>query len=109
MADAHGSGFWIAGRLTRPVLRWVSSTLTALPPSPDCTGRLGGDEFALLLPGLSAGRGARRRRPHRRRAGRAHRRHRRVACHPADGATGDELHRHADADLYRRKSSTRSG
>jgi GGDEF domain-containing protein len=55
MADAHGSGFWIAGRLTRPVLRWVSSTLTALPPSPDCTGRLGGDEFALLLPGLSAG------------------------------------------------------
>jgi GGDEF domain-containing protein len=32
-----------------------------------------------------------------------------VACHPADGATGDELHRHADADLYSRKLSTRAG
>ena len=91
------------------LLRWVGSTLKGLLRGSDATGRLGGDEFALLLPGLAAGEahavadrtvaalaeriGAT--------AG--------VACHPADGETGDELHRHADAELYRRKASTRAG
>jgi diguanylate cyclase (GGDEF)-like protein len=91
------------------LLRWVGSTLQALLRGSDATGRLGGDEFALLLPGLGAAEanavaertvaalaeriGAT--------AG--------VACHPADGATGDALHRHADADLYSRKLSTRAG
>jgi diguanylate cyclase (GGDEF)-like protein len=91
------------------LLRWVGSTLKALLRGSDATGRLGGDEFALLLPGLA---------PHEARAvadrtvaalaeriGAAIG----VACHPADGLTGDELHRHADDELYRRKASTRAG
>jgi diguanylate cyclase (GGDEF)-like protein len=85
------------------LLRWVGTTLKALLRGSDATGRLGGDEFALLLPGLGAGEahtvadrtvaalaeriGAT--------AG--------VACHPADGADGDALHRHADIELYARK------
>ena len=32
-----------------------------------------------------------------------------VACHPADGADGDELLRHADSDLYAAKAQYRAG
>jgi diguanylate cyclase (GGDEF)-like protein len=85
------------------LLRWVGSTLKALLRSSDATGRLGGDEFALLLPGLDAGEA--RAVADRTVAALAERIGVAVgvACHPADGATGDELHRHADADLYSRK------
>ena len=91
------------------LLRWVGSTLKALLRSSDATGRLGGDEFALLLPGLSAGEA--RAVADRTLAALAERigATAGVACHPADGATGDELHRHADAELYRRKSITPAG
>ncbi len=91
------------------LLRWVGSTLKALLRSSDATGRLGGDEFALLLPGLSAGEA--RAVADRTQAALAERigATAGVACHPADGATGDALHRHADAELYRRKSITPAG
>src|SRR5262245_59987316 len=90
------------------LLRWVGSTLKALLRSSDATGRLGGDEFALLLPGLSAGEA--RAVADRTVAALAERIGAAigVACHPADGLTGDELHRHADAELYRGKTSTRA-
>jgi diguanylate cyclase (GGDEF)-like protein len=89
------------------LLRWVGSTLKALLRGTDATGRLGGDEFALLLPGLSAGEA--RAVADRTVAALAERIGAAVgvACHPADGTTADELHRHADADLYRGKTSTR--
>jgi diguanylate cyclase (GGDEF)-like protein len=86
------------------LLRWVGSTLQALLRGSDVTGRLGGDEFALLLPGVS---GAEARVIADRtvaalaeRVGSAAG----VACHPADGADEDALHRHADADLYAAKA-----
>ena len=85
------------------LLCWVGSTLKALLRVSDATGRLGGDEFALLLPGLSAGEA--RAVADRTAATLAERigATTGVAAHPADGDTGDALHRHADADLYRRK------
>ncbi len=73
-----------------------------LRPS-DVLGRLGGDEFAVLLPetGPEALRAA---------AGRIGRHLGLVAaaslglaCLPEDGETAEELHRSADADLYRAK------
>ena len=71
-------------------------------------GRLGGDEFALLLPGVSADEAravaARTVAALAERIGAAAG----VACHPADGGDGDELHRHADADLYAVKAHLRS-
>jgi diguanylate cyclase (GGDEF)-like protein len=81
----------------------VAAALGAdLRPS-DVLGRLGGDEFTVLLP--EAGPGELR--------AAAERLHRRLglvtaaslglACLPADGETADELHRSADADLYRAK------
>ena len=91
------------------LLRWVGSTLKALLRGSDATGRLGGDEFALLLPGLTAGEA--RAVADRTVAALAERIGAAVgvACHPADGLTGDDLHRHADDELYRRKASTRAG
>jgi diguanylate cyclase (GGDEF)-like protein len=91
------------------LLRWVGSTLKALLRSSDATGRLGGDEFGLLLPGLSPDEA--RAVADRTVAALAERIGAAVgvASSPADGATGEELHRHADAELYRRKSSTRAG
>jgi diguanylate cyclase (GGDEF)-like protein len=90
------------------LLRWVGSTLKGLLRSSDVTGRLGGDEFALLLPGLDGEEA--RAVADRTVAALAERIGAAVgvACQPAHGATGDELHRHADADLYRRKSATRA-
>jgi diguanylate cyclase (GGDEF)-like protein len=85
------------------LLRWVGSTLKGLLRSSDVTGRLGGDEFALLLPGVEAGEA--RAVADRTVAALAERIGVAVgvAVHPADGATGDELHRHADAELYSHK------
>ena len=81
----------------------VAVTLAAdLRPS-DVLGRLGGDEFAVLLPetGPEELRAA---------AGRIGRHLGLVAaaslglaCLPEDGETAEELHRSADADLYRAK------
>jgi diguanylate cyclase (GGDEF)-like protein len=86
------------------LLRWVGSTLQALLRSSDVTGRLGGDEFALLLPGVAAAEARviadRTVAALAERVGSAAG----VACHPADGADEDELHRHADADLYAAKA-----
>ena len=91
------------------LLRWVGSTLKGLLRGSDATGRLGGDEFALLLPGLGAAEaGAVAQRTVAALAERVGATAG-VACHPADGATGDELHRHADAELYSRKLTSRTG
>jgi diguanylate cyclase (GGDEF)-like protein len=90
------------------LLRWVGSTLQALLRGSDATGRLGGDEFALLLPGADATEARviadRTVAALAERIGAAAG----VACHPADGADGDALHRHADADLYAVKAHLRS-
>jgi diguanylate cyclase (GGDEF)-like protein len=90
------------------LLRWVGSTLQALLRASDATGRLGGDEFALLLPGVSAAEARviadRTVAALAERVGSAAG----VAVHPADGADGDALHRHADADLYAAKAHVRS-
>jgi diguanylate cyclase (GGDEF)-like protein len=86
------------------LLRWVGSTLQALLRASDATGRLGGDEFALLLPGVPAAEARviadRTVAALAERVGSAAG----VACHPADGADEDALHRHADADLYAAKA-----
>jgi len=73
-----------------------------LRPS-DVLGRLGGDEFAVLLPEAGPGE-------LRAAAERLHQRLRLVndaslglASLPEDGETAEELHRSADADLYRAK------
>ena len=91
------------------LLRWVGSTLKGLLRASDATGRLGGDEFALLLPGLGAAEA--RAVADRTVAALAERvgASAGVAAHPGDGADGDALHRHADAELYVRKDATRSG
>jgi diguanylate cyclase (GGDEF)-like protein len=91
------------------LLRWVGSTLNGLLRASDATGRLGGDEFALLLPGLTSDEA--RAVADRTLAALAERigATAGVAVHPADGATGDLLHRHADAELYSRKLTTRTG
>jgi diguanylate cyclase (GGDEF)-like protein len=92
------------------LLRWVGATLHGLLRASDVTGRLGGDEFALLLPGLDAG--AARAVADRTVAALAERigASAGIAVHPADGETGDLLHRHADAELYSRKlTNERSG
>jgi diguanylate cyclase (GGDEF)-like protein len=96
--DRHGHG---AGD---ELLRWVGSTLQALLRSSDATGRVGGDEFALLLPGVSCTEA--REVADRTIAALAERIGcaAGVACFPTDGADGDALHRHADADLYAAKA-----
>jgi diguanylate cyclase (GGDEF)-like protein len=96
--DQHGHG---AGD---ELLRWVGSTLQALLRGSDATGRLGGDEFALLLPGVSCAEA--REVADRTIAALAERIGcaAGVACFPADGADGEALHRHADADLYAAKA-----
>jgi diguanylate cyclase (GGDEF)-like protein len=91
------------------LLRWVGSTMAGLLRGSDATGRLGGDEFAMLLVGVSADEA--RAVADRTIAALAERigATAGVACHPADGTTGEALHRHADAELYRGKLGTRTG
>jgi diguanylate cyclase (GGDEF)-like protein len=81
----------------------VARTLAAdLRPS-DVLGRLGGDEFAVLLP--EAGPGELRAAAERleQRLARVAKASIGLAALPADGLTAEELHRAADADLYRVK------
>jgi diguanylate cyclase (GGDEF)-like protein len=95
--DAHGHA---AGD---DVLCEVASALARdLRPS-DVLGRLGGDEFAVLLP--EAGPGELRAAAARleQRLGAVAAASIGLAALPADGLTADDLHRAADADLYRAK------
>jgi diguanylate cyclase (GGDEF)-like protein len=82
------------------LLRWVAQTTAGVVRHIDAVARLGGDEFAVLLPGsaradalepatriqevlserISATAG--------------------LATFPLDGSDREELHRHADAELY---------
>jgi len=85
------------------VLISVAETLGAdLRPS-DVLGRLGGDEFAVLLP--EAGPGELRAAAARleQRLGDVARASIGLAALPVDGLTAEDLHRAADADLYRTK------
>jgi diguanylate cyclase (GGDEF)-like protein len=85
------------------VLISVAETLGAdLRPS-DVLGRLGGDEFAVLLP--EAGPGELRAAAARleQRLGDVARASIGLAALPVDGLTAEDLHRAADADLYRAK------
>jgi diguanylate cyclase (GGDEF)-like protein len=86
------------------LLRWVASTMKGLLRESDSIGRLGGDEFALLLPGIPVEEArdvaARTVAALGERIGAAAG----VACHSADGGDGDELLKHADADLYAAKA-----
>jgi diguanylate cyclase (GGDEF)-like protein len=85
------------------LLRWTVLTLRyALGPC-DAVGRLGGDEFAVLLRHADRADAAlTARRLRQALAGRIGATTG-VACFPADGATREELHQHADADLYSAK------
>jgi diguanylate cyclase (GGDEF)-like protein len=81
----------------------VAATLAAdLRPS-DVLGRLGGDEFAVLLP--EAGPGELRAAAERleQRLGAVAAASVGLAALPGDGVTAEDLHRAADADLYRAK------
>ena len=81
----------------------VARTLAAdLRPS-DVLGRLGGDEFAVLLP--EAGPGELRAAAARleQRLGTVAAASIGLAALPVDGLTAEDLHRAADADLYRAK------
>jgi diguanylate cyclase (GGDEF)-like protein len=96
--DTHGHG---AGD---DLLCEVARTLAAdLRPS-DVLGRLGGDEFALLLP--EAGPGELRAAAARleQRLGTVAAASIGLAALPVDGLSAEDLHRAADADLYRAKT-----
>jgi diguanylate cyclase (GGDEF)-like protein len=85
------------------LLIWVVRTLQeALRPT-DWVGRLGGDEFALLLPGATRGNAIeiadRVRYALTQRAPASIG----IAVYPIDGADPEELHHHADAELYAQK------
>jgi diguanylate cyclase (GGDEF)-like protein/putative nucleotidyltransferase with HDIG domain len=85
------------------LLRWVVRTVEEVLRPMDSLGRLGGDEFAILVPGAGPVEGqevaARVKDALAVRVGVSSG----VASFPADGADRDELHRHADADLYAAK------
>jgi diguanylate cyclase (GGDEF)-like protein len=85
------------------LLIWVVQMLvTTLRPT-DSVGRLGGDEFAMLLPGASRGNADevadRVRYALTERVGASIG----VAVFPIDGGDLEEMHRRADAELYKRK------
>ncbi|MBX5468449.1 MAG: GGDEF domain-containing protein [Thermoleophilaceae bacterium] len=88
------------------LLCWVAGTVRAALRPVDALGRLGGDEFAVVLPRASRSdalevaervRGLLARRV-RATVG--------VAAFPADGSDREDLHRHADAELYREKRAS---
>ena len=90
------------------LLREVADTLAAdLRPS-DVLGRLGGDEFAVLLP--QAGPGELRAAAARleQRLGGIAAASIGLAALPGDGLCAEDLHRAADADLYRAKRRART-
>ena len=89
------------------LLRWLVATVHDVLRPMDSLGRLGGDEFAILVPGAGPVEGLevaqRVQDALAVRAGVSTG----VASFPADGADRDELHRHADADLYAAKHGRR--
>src|SRR3954451_4086599 len=85
------------------LLRWVVSSVDEVLRPMDSLGRLGGDEFAILVPGAGPVEGQevaqRVQDALAVRVGVSTG----IASFPADGADREELHRHADADLYAAK------
>ncbi len=82
------------------LLRWTVARAAEVLRPMDSLGRLGGDEFAILVPG--AGRGDAAEVAARLRESLAERVavSAGIASFPADGTVRDDLHRHADAELY---------
>jgi diguanylate cyclase (GGDEF)-like protein len=91
------------------LLIWVVEALRETLRPTDWVGRLGGDEFAVLLPGASRGNAVdvaeRVREALTDRAPASIG----IAVFPIDGAGVEELHRHADAELYARKGDRAGG
>jgi diguanylate cyclase (GGDEF)-like protein/putative nucleotidyltransferase with HDIG domain len=85
------------------LLRWVVATVNEVLRPMDSLGRLGGDEFAILVPGSGPVEGqevARRVEDALAvRVGVSTG----IAAFPADGTDREDLHRHADTDLYAAK------
>src|SRR5204863_9679992 len=85
------------------LLRWLVATVPDVLRPMDSLGRLGGDEFAILVPGAGPVEGLevaqRVQDALALRVGVSTG----IASFPADGADREELHRHADADLYAAK------
>jgi diguanylate cyclase (GGDEF)-like protein/putative nucleotidyltransferase with HDIG domain len=89
------------------LLRWLVTTVHEILRPMDSLGRLGGDEFAILVPGAGPVEGLevaqRVKDALALRVGVSTG----VASFPADGADREELHRHADSDLYAAKHGRR--
>jgi diguanylate cyclase (GGDEF)-like protein/putative nucleotidyltransferase with HDIG domain len=85
------------------LLIWVAQRIAEVVRPMDSLGRLGGDEFAVLVPG--AGKADLEEARRRIQTAVAWRAPCSVgtACFPADGADGDEMLSHADAELYEGK------
>jgi diguanylate cyclase (GGDEF)-like protein len=85
------------------LLIWVVRAVQDMLRPTDWIGRLGGDEFAILLPGASRGNADevadRVRYTLTERVGASIG----IAVFPIDGAEPEELHHHADAELYQVK------
>jgi diguanylate cyclase (GGDEF)-like protein len=91
------------------LLCWAVDRAAEVLRPMDSLGRLGGDEFAVLVPG--AGRPAAEEVASRLREALAERVlvSAGVASFPVDGARRDDLHRHADAELYAAKRGRAPG
>jgi diguanylate cyclase (GGDEF)-like protein/putative nucleotidyltransferase with HDIG domain len=91
------------------LLCWTVSTMQRVVRPLDAVARLGGDEFAVLLPG--AGPPDTFRVVERLRIALDERAPASAgtACFPIDGADREELHRHADHDLYTGKQERAAG
>ncbi|MFL5826890.1 MAG: diguanylate cyclase [Thermoleophilaceae bacterium] len=82
------------------LLCWMVTTVRATLRPVDALGRLGGDEFAVVLPGAARAEALEVvERVERALAARVQATIG-VATFPADGTDREELHRHADAELY---------
>ncbi|HEX8856402.1 MAG TPA: GGDEF domain-containing protein [Thermoleophilaceae bacterium] len=82
------------------LLCWVVATVRATLRPVDALGRLGGDEFAVVLPGANRAEALEvAERVERTLAPRVQATIG-LAAFPADGSEREELHRHADNDLY---------
>src|SRR5439155_25902099 len=85
------------------LLCWVAATVGHVLRPMDSLGRLGGDEFAILVPGAGPAEGVevaqRVQDALAVRVGVSTG----VSSFPADGADREDLHRHADEDLYAAK------
>jgi diguanylate cyclase (GGDEF)-like protein len=86
------------------LLRWTAAAAGGLLREGDALGRLGGDEFALLLRGADADAAEGAAERLRAALGERVRATTGVAAFPEHGRGHDELLRHADTDLYRRRA-----